>query len=200
MVDGPFRLARFTTAGFVKVVPDRACAGSPRPRISALEELPSASGAAEFNALRSGAVTVGYLPVRDLGQDSFLEAQRGYRYHPRYAFGFNHFAYHVTRPTVGPWLRQLHFRQAFPSLVDQPQYLHGFMAGIGTPTVGPAPTFPAHSGPRERCTCSTRRRRCLCCGRMAGPCSRGGGRLRPPRFVSRRMRQGHRGGTGGDRS
>ncbi len=145
VVDGPFKLAQFTTAGFVKMVPNAAYSGSPKPRIAAFEELPFSSDTAEFDALRSGAVTVGYLPVQDLGQKSFLESERGYRYNPWYAFGFNYFAYNFTSPTAGPLLRQPYFRQAFQSLVNQPQYIHDFMAGIGTPTVGPVPTFPARN-------------------------------------------------------
>lgn len=142
VVDGPFKLAQFTTAGFVKMVPNPAYSGSPKPQISAFEELPFSSDTAEFNALRSGAVTVGYLPVQDLGQKSFLVAQRGYRYDPWYAFGFNYFAYNFTSPTAGPLLRQPYFRQAFQSLVNQPQYIKDFGAGIGTINNGPVPGYP----------------------------------------------------------
>ena len=52
VVDGPFRLSAFTTDGFVKMVPNKLYSGSPKPTISAFEEEPFTSDAAEYNALR----------------------------------------------------------------------------------------------------------------------------------------------------
>jgi peptide/nickel transport system substrate-binding protein len=64
VVDGPFHLTQFTVGGFVKMVPNRAYSGSPKPAISAFEELPFTTDTAEFNALRSGGLTIGYIPPR----------------------------------------------------------------------------------------------------------------------------------------
>ncbi|MGB6770415.1 MAG: ABC transporter substrate-binding protein, partial [Candidatus Dormiibacterota bacterium] len=80
VVDGPFRLAQFTTSGFVKLVPNTLYSGSPKPTISAFEEIPFTSDAAEFNALRSGSLTIGYLPVVDLNQMASLERNEGYKF------------------------------------------------------------------------------------------------------------------------
>jgi len=145
VVDGPFRVSQFTTGGYVKMVPNRGYSGSPKPTVAAFVEVPFTTDTAEFNALRSGSLTVGYLPVQDLAQRSFLERQLGYRYSPWYAFGFDYFPYNFTNSKAGPVFKQLYFRQAFQSLVNQPQYIKDFMAGIGTPTNGPVPTFPAHN-------------------------------------------------------
>ncbi|HUY55236.1 MAG TPA: ABC transporter substrate-binding protein [Candidatus Nanopelagicaceae bacterium] len=145
VVDGPFRVSQFTTSGYVKMVPNRAYSGSPKPTIAAFVEVPFTTDTAEFNSLRSGNLTIGYIPVQDLGQRSLLEKQQGYRYSPWYAFGFVYFPYNFTNTKVGPIFKQLYFRQAFQSLVNQPQYIKDFMAGIGTPTNGPVPTFPAHN-------------------------------------------------------
>ncbi len=142
VVDGPFRLAEYTSTGFVKFVPNTAYSGQPKPSIAAFEEEPFTSDSAEFNALRSGAITIGYIPSQDIPQARVLE-DRGYKLNAWDDFASNYMAYNFTNPTVGPIFRQLYFRQALQSLVDQPAYVRDFLAGYGTPTNGPVPTFPA---------------------------------------------------------
>jgi peptide/nickel transport system substrate-binding protein len=53
VVNGPFKLSQFTTGGFVNMVPNKNYSGSPKPTISAFEELPYTSDTAEFDQLRS---------------------------------------------------------------------------------------------------------------------------------------------------
>ncbi len=144
VVDGPFKLSQFTTSGFVKMVPNKSYSGSPKPTISAFEELPFTSDTAEFNQLHSGNLTIGYIPTQDIAQKAAME-KAGYAYKPWNNFGFVYFPYNFTNPTVGPIFKQLYFRQAFQSLVNQPQYLKAFGAGIGNPTVGPVPTTPKNN-------------------------------------------------------
>lgn len=142
VVDGPFKLSQYTNAGFIKMVPNKNYSGLPKPTISAFEELPFTSDTAEFNALRSGSLTIGYIPTQDLAQKASLEKSQGYSFNPWYDFGITYFPYNFTNSTSGPIFRQLYFRQAFQSLVNQPQYIKDFLAGIGTITNGPVPTYP----------------------------------------------------------
>ncbi|MHB8555481.1 MAG: ABC transporter substrate-binding protein [Candidatus Dormibacteria bacterium] len=143
VVDGPFKLGQFTPSGFFKMVPNKNYSGSPKPTISALEGLPFTTDAAEFNALRSGSLSIGYIPVQDLAQKASLEKTQGYSYNPWYVFGIRYIAYNFTNPTVGPILKQLYLRQAIQSLINQPQYIKQFGAGIGTINYGPVPGYPA---------------------------------------------------------
>jgi peptide/nickel transport system substrate-binding protein len=142
VVDGPFQLTQFTTSGFVKMVPNTSYSGSPKPKIAAFEELPFTSDGAEFNALRSGSLTIGYLPADDLGQKSSLEKQEGYDFSEWHDFGFAYLPINFTNPTVGPIFQQLYFRQAFQSLINQPQYIREFLGGYGTVENGPVPNYP----------------------------------------------------------
>ncbi|MHB8325581.1 MAG: peptide ABC transporter substrate-binding protein [Candidatus Dormibacteria bacterium] len=142
VVDGPFKLSQFTTSGFVKMVPNKSYSGSPKPTISAFEELPFTTDTAEFNALRSGSLTIGYIPTQDLAQKASLEKTQHYSYNPWYDFGIVYFPYNFTNPTTGPIMKQLYFRQAFQSLINQPQYIKQFGAGIGTINNGPVPGYP----------------------------------------------------------
>lgn len=142
VVDGPFRLVRFTTSGFVKMVPNKAYSGSPKPTIGAFEEEPYTTDGAEYNALRSGSLTIGYIPTEDLSQKASLEKELKYKYSPWNVFGANFSTYNFTNPIVGPIFQQLYFRQAFQSLIDQSEYIKDFAGGAGTVTSGVVPTYP----------------------------------------------------------
>jgi peptide/nickel transport system substrate-binding protein len=152
VVDGPFRLSQFTVDGFAKFVPNKAYSGSPKPTISAFEELPYTSEASEVSALRSGAVDIGYIPINDLPLKASIERE-GYSYNVWQQFGFYEMNYNFTSTTVGPIFRQLYFRQAFQSLVDQPEYIKDFNHGVGSVENGPVPSWPpnnAYESPLER--------------------------------------------------
>jgi peptide/nickel transport system substrate-binding protein len=141
VVSGPFKLSQFTTAGFVKMVPNTKYSGPDKPKISVFEEIPFTSDTAEFNELRAGDLTIGYIPTQDLGQKKYLESH-GYSFDPWNIFGIVYFPYNFTEPTNGPIFKQLYFRQAFQSLVNQPEYIKKFLFGEGTIGNGPVPTYP----------------------------------------------------------
>jgi peptide/nickel transport system substrate-binding protein len=142
VVDGPFHLSQFTTSGYVKMLPNKSYSGSPKPSISAFVEEPFTSDSAEFNALRSGAITIGYLPLQDTPQMPSLSKAKGYKMAPWWSFMVNYFPYNFTQPTVGKVLKQLYFRQAIQSLVNQKQYVSAFDGGYAKVENGPAPSYP----------------------------------------------------------
>lgn len=142
VVDGAFKLAQFTSSGFVKFVPNPAYSGSPKPAIAAFEELPFTSESSEYLALKSGALTIGYVPAQDLGENGSLERSQHYSFSPWYEAGFSFARYNFTNPSVGPVLGQLYVRQALQSVVDQPEYIRAFGDNIGTVTNGPVIVYP----------------------------------------------------------
>ncbi len=142
IVDGPFKLTQFTTSSFAKFVPNGAYSGSPKPTISAFEELPFTSDSAEFNALKSGALTIGYIPVQSLAQKSTLEKTQGYRFAVWNQFSTVYIPYNFTNTTSGPVFKQLYLRQAVQSLVNQPAWIKDFGSGIGIIDNGPVPGYP----------------------------------------------------------
>jgi peptide/nickel transport system substrate-binding protein len=141
VVDGPFKLTDFTVNGYVKLVPNKSYSGSPKPTVSAFEELPFTTDAAEFDALRTGSLTIGYIPTEDLAQKGSLE-KSGYRFNAWDDFAISYMPYNFTNATSGPIFSQLYFRQAFQSLVNQPQYIKDFADGIGSIDNGPVPGTP----------------------------------------------------------
>lgn len=143
-VDGPFKMTEFSADGFVKFVPNGRYSGAPKPKVRAFEELPFTSDAAELNAVLSGSVSIGYIPPEDIAQKATITKRGDYRYSPWYNYEFAYASYNFTNPTSGPIFKQLYFRQAFQSLVNQAQYIAKFDAGLGTLTTGPVPTHPTN--------------------------------------------------------
>ncbi len=105
---------------------------------------PFTSEAAEFNVLRSGGLSYGYVPISDLSQESVLRSA-GYRIVPWPSWSISYIVLNFNNPTVGPMLRQLYIRQAMQYLIDQKGYIKAFLKGNGVPTNGPAPTQPPSS-------------------------------------------------------
>ncbi|MGH7641685.1 MAG: ABC transporter substrate-binding protein [Candidatus Dormibacteria bacterium] len=143
-VSGAFSLRGFSASGYVKMVPNQRYSGTPKPEVAAFEEVPFASDVSEFDALKAGSVDVGYIPSEDLADKSSVE-KGGYRLSPWNVLSANLALYNFTDPTVGPIFEQLYFRQAFQSLIDQPQYIKKFTGGIGSVATGPVPTVPTHN-------------------------------------------------------
>lgn len=145
VVDGPFKLSRFTTSGYVKLVPNKAYSGSPKPTISAFEEEPFTSDTAEFDSLETGGLTIGYIPSQDLAEKASLEKTQGYSFSPWNVSTINVLPYDFTDSTVGPLFNQLYFRQTLQSLVNQPEYIKDFGGGVGVVDNGVVPINPAHN-------------------------------------------------------
>jgi peptide/nickel transport system substrate-binding protein len=138
VVDGPWRLKGFTTTSLVTFVPNTRYSGPVKPRIKEFIEEPFTSESAEYNALRSGSLTYGYLPESDIPSKGALSAE-GYALMPWKLWAINYLAINFNNPTVGSLLHQLYIRQAFEYLVDQGLYTTDALHGYGSATYGPVP-------------------------------------------------------------
>ena len=146
VVDGPWKLASFTTEGKAVFVPNKSYAGPNKPLLSKFVELPFTTESAEFNVLRSGggAISYGYIPVTDLSQKGTIESA-GYNVTSWIDFGFNYWVINFNNPTVGPIFKQTYVRQALQHLVDQPAWISTFLKGYAVPSYSPVPLAPANS-------------------------------------------------------
>jgi peptide/nickel transport system substrate-binding protein len=61
---------------------------------------------------------------------------------PLFLYGINYFPLNFGNPTVGPIFKQLYFRQALQSVVDQESVIKTTAKGYGLLTTGPVPTYP----------------------------------------------------------
>ena len=154
VVDGPWTLTSFdASTGFTVFSRNQSFRGpGPSPRFASLELVPFTSDTAEFDALRSGAVDYGYLPIQDISQRRALE-RSGYRIAPEIGWATTYMPLNYTN-TVGsaPILRQLYVRQAMQHLIDQPAYVRDIFKGYATACYGPVPCAPRSQflNPAER--------------------------------------------------
>ncbi|HUY97824.1 MAG TPA: ABC transporter substrate-binding protein [Verrucomicrobiae bacterium] len=140
VVDGPWVLHSYAPAtGYTVFSRNFRYPGPSHPGVTRFVEVPFTSDSAEFDALRSGALSIGYLPQQDLSQTSYL-AGHGYRTAPWWEWLFNYISINYRNPTDGPMFAQLYLRQAMQTLIDQPSYVHHIYKGLAVPTYGPIPT------------------------------------------------------------
>ncbi len=151
VVDGPWKLSSFNTDGNVTIVPNKDYSGSPKPKLSAIKFVPFTSDAAEYTALKTGSVDIGYIPTADLAQkpaNSYLPSVNplgsSYNLEPFLDYGIQYSQPNFNNPQVGYLVRQLYIRQAMQYAEDQPGISKEIWRGYATPDAGPVPTVPSN--------------------------------------------------------
>jgi peptide/nickel transport system substrate-binding protein len=155
VVDGPWRLVAFDGDGDVTMEANQRYSGPIKPSFHRFIEVPFLSDSAELDALLAGNVDVGYLPIQYAPPTSDPENVRvnysrlgGYHVDPYYVWGVAYLPYNFNSTgdggAAGAVFRQLYFRQAFQSLVDQPLYVRKLFKGYGIPEFGPVGALPAN--------------------------------------------------------
>ena len=154
IVDGPWKLSAFNADGHVTFVPNKSYSGPVKPKLSAFQEVPFTTDAAEYNVLQSSSsstkVDVGYIPAADLPAKPPGSAaganplsSKGYTLAPLYAWGIGFYVMNFQSTTGnGPIIRQQYFRQAMAYLMDQQGVISGPLRGYGSVTVGPVGSTP----------------------------------------------------------
>lgn len=155
IVDGPFHLSAFNATGDVTMEPNPDYSGPNKPTVKQFEEKPYTTGAAEYDALVTGQVDVGYLPAEEVTRSTKTPNEVGEN-NPRLAptfdasplngFRINYIPYNFKSTgdhgEAGKIFSQLYFRQAVQHLVDQPLYISRIFKGYGVPDYGPIPLEP----------------------------------------------------------
>lgn len=153
VVDGPWTLKSFNSDGNITFVPNTKYSGPVKATLKEFIEVPFTTDSAEFNVLRGAStIDVGYIPSQDLSSPrpaSTTPDQAGpnplsanYTLAPWNLYGINYFPINYNNPTVGPIFKQLYFRQALESVVDQQGILNSAAKNYGFETTGPVPLFP----------------------------------------------------------
>lgn len=158
VVDGPWHLASFGATASAVLKPNPSYSGPVKPTVKEFVEKPFTTDSAEYNALVGGQIDVGYLPTQDVTANTTTALKPGknnprlaatFRLTPIYAWAINYFPYNFNSTgdhgEAGKIFRQLYFRQAMQSLVDQPVYISRLGHGYGVPTYGPVPVEPHSS-------------------------------------------------------
>ncbi len=149
VVDGPFRISSYSPGGLtVVLVPNKKYSGPDKPKIGAFDLKSFTSDAAEYDVLRSGtSLTVGYLPFTDAPTKPTNAAVganplAGYKLEPWPEWADNGMEVNYDNPTTGPVERQLYFRQALASLIDQQTIARVAYKGYAFAEYGPVPPTP----------------------------------------------------------
>jgi peptide/nickel transport system substrate-binding protein len=150
VVDGPWKLSAFNTAGNDSFVPNTKYSGPQKPTISEFTEVPYTSDTAEYTALQSGAVDIGYIPAADLPVKSPTQALpstnplgSSYALAANYDWGFAYYQVNWTNNAMGPVFKQLYARQALELVADQNGIAKATDRGYGYANTGAAPAEPA---------------------------------------------------------
>lgn len=152
VVDGPWKLSSFRTAASGPVtsfVPNAAYSGSPKPQLANFTYYAYTDDTAEYTALKTGGLDVGYIPPQDLapvsgGQvlPSVNPLGSAFTLQPSYGFSIEFFMINFNNPTLGPAFKQLYVRQALQELIDQEGMIRSVARGYGYPTSGGVPALP----------------------------------------------------------
>jgi peptide/nickel transport system substrate-binding protein len=142
VVDGAWKIKQYTSNSFVALVPNTAYSGPDKPHIAKFEEIPYTSSTAEFNALLSGGVSLGYVPLNDVTETSRVQGV-GYRTVRSALEAANMLSLNYHSPVVGPLVKQLYIREALNDVMDQPAQIKAILHGnAGYPDYGPIPPEP----------------------------------------------------------
>jgi peptide/nickel transport system substrate-binding protein len=143
-VDGPYKLSSFNdTTGAFTMVPNTRYSGPHATPESNYVGVPFTSNAAEWNAIKTGSVDLGYVPHEDAWHIPQLNGL-GYNYYGMPDFGGYFVAYNY-KDTTGNFnaiASQLYFRQAMQHLEDQAGQIKTYFNGDGDPAYGPIPAYP----------------------------------------------------------
>jgi peptide/nickel transport system substrate-binding protein len=144
IVDGPYKLSQYnTTTEAFTMVPNKTYGGPHVTPMSNFQAVAFTSDAAEFNAVKSKSIDLGYIPSANVPQ--LPEVLRlGYNYFGMPDFGMNFLNYNFEDKTnhFNSIVNQLYFRQAMAHVEDQQGWISAFMHGAGAPAYGPIPAYP----------------------------------------------------------
>jgi peptide/nickel transport system substrate-binding protein len=143
-VYGPYKLSSFNdTTGAFTMVPNTSYSGPHANPMSNYSGVPFTSNAAEWNAVKTGSVDVGYIPQEDTPQIPQLKGL-GYNYYGLPDFG-NYFVAYNFKDKTGNFdaiANQLYFRQVMQHLEDQAGQIKAYFNGYGDEAYGPIPKYP----------------------------------------------------------
>ena len=143
-MDGPYKLTAFNnTTGAYTMAPNPNYGGPHSAKVPTLQAVPYTSDTAEFNAVLSHSIDIGYMPPTDVPQLDAVKAA-GYHVFGYPGWGFTYVNYNFADKTgdFNNIIRQLYVRQALAHLENQEGYIKAFFHGAGGLAYGPIPAVP----------------------------------------------------------
>jgi peptide/nickel transport system substrate-binding protein len=144
IVDGPYSLSSFSiVSGAFTMTPNQAYGGPHAKTVPKYSSVPFTSDPAEDNAILSGRLDVGYVPLANLPQINKIRSV-GYNVFGYPAFGWLYVVYNFKDATglFNKIISQLYIRQAMAHLQDQPDVIKALFYGAAAQAYGPVPLLP----------------------------------------------------------
>jgi peptide/nickel transport system substrate-binding protein len=144
VVDGPYHLTAFnnTTGGYT-LTPNPKYGGPKSAIVPTVQAVPYTSDTAEFNAVLSHSIDLGYMPLNDVPQ---LNAVKAAGYHvfgyPGWGFAYANYNFADKTGDFNNIINQLYIRQALAHLENEAGYIKAFFHGAGGLAYGPVPSVP----------------------------------------------------------
>ncbi|MDA8312905.1 MAG: ABC transporter substrate-binding protein [Actinomycetota bacterium] len=141
-VDGPFEISAYDRASHqATLAANPHYTGPTKPRIAGFKLSSFTTGTAELDALRSGTITFGYIPLGDLKEVSYFKSH-GYAIKRWPVFYNEAIELNYTSKTWGPLVKQLYIRQALQHLITEKLYIKQAFGGYALPDYGPVADYP----------------------------------------------------------
>lgn len=141
-VDGPWVISAFNEVTHqASFAANPHYTGPTKPKLAGYKIYSYTTGSAELNALRSGALTYGWLPLSDVKEASYFK-KHGFSVVPRKFFYDMAIEFGYTSKTWGPIVKQLYVRQAIQHLVTEKLYIQRTLHGYGIVDYGPIAAYP----------------------------------------------------------
>src|ERR1700733_4148552 len=142
-VDGPYHLTAFNvTSGAFTMAPNAKYGGPHAKVYPSLQSVPFTSDDAEVNAVKSGAVDDGYLPLNDFAELKSLSPTWNEYGYPDFGWTYAQYNFKDTTGDFNNIIKQLYVRQAIAHLENEPGYIKAFFNGAGGQAFGPVPSIP----------------------------------------------------------
>lgn len=144
VVDGPYKLTSFnSTSDDYDFAPNPAYGGPHASVMDKLDVVSYASDASEYNAVKAGAVDVGYVPTEDISGDKSLSSTYSLFGYEEYGWQGAFYNFKDTAGDFGSIISQLYVRQAIQHLVDQPGMIDAYLHAAGGGDYGSVGKYPA---------------------------------------------------------
>jgi peptide/nickel transport system substrate-binding protein len=143
VVDGPYKLTSFNTTSDDYAMSPNAAYGGPHATVESKFEVNFyASSAAEYNALKAGDASVGYVPLDVVPQAKSLSSTYSLFGYPGLGF---HAMFYNFKDTTGDFnniIDKLYVRQALAHLMDQKSLIKAVYHGAGAEQYGVVGKYP----------------------------------------------------------
>jgi peptide/nickel transport system substrate-binding protein len=141
-VDGPWVISSYAPVTHdATFLANPHYTGPTKPHLAGYKIYTFTTGTSELDAMRSGSLTFGYLPLSDIKEKSYFESH-GYVVKPWRLFYNEAIEFGYTSKTWGPLMKQLYVRQALQHLVTEKLYITRTYHGYAIPDYGVVADYP----------------------------------------------------------